>query len=265
MWALDGFARYAIALFGLSCFAVGQATRAEDDNTIRVVCRGWSDAFHAAAEAYQQDHGDIKFRFDRPDNIGNAWLDGSLALYATQGWLHHSMDGEQQRQLKDLSGKPEVEIIGFTPVVALVHPDNPIDALTVDRLRLIRKMPRRVSWRELGWDRDDYVTRWIDGVFDTAWALLHDKDGDNIRVPIRSRSDPQRLRKRGEILAESRNINAQKRMSYHLNEVLEAVADDPGAIAIVAMSDKALASGLKVLAVKPDGESDPVAMTPDAV
>lgn len=249
------------------CVTCDATARADEAAAIRMTCRSFDDAMREAANAYKREHTGAEFESLRQDRIVNNWFNGSVDLFATHGWLYHIMKGATQQRFEQMSDGMSEHVLGYAPVVAVVHPDNPVDAISMDQLRLIRKMPRVVSWQELGWDEGGDVTRWIQGVFDTVWALQYDESGQAADVPdeLKHPDEKKQQRTREEMLAAGRQRAAQMKRSHTIDELLQAVAKDRRAIAIVKLDDKVLASGLKMLQVHAGDASKPVAMTPRAV
>ncbi len=226
-------------------------------NTIRIPKGKWYFIMPDLITAYSRGRESVKIL--QVDHDVTDWLRVFLRGDCDLLDLAGPLWPEQKKELETTLGpKVQKRIIGYRPLLVLVHPDNPVSSLSFEQIRRVATHDI-TPWSLLGWKECDrnVVKRFWDYT-DVKHSLFPDEVMMKHVEGQLPGPRPKRITR--EFLMREANYCAQFTKSQFINtaDMLREASEDRYGIALVRACEEAWNSGLKVLAVVgADGEVYP--------
>jgi len=218
------------------------------ENTIRVPKGKWYFIMPDLIAAYSRGRESVKILqvdHDIPDWL-RVFLRGDCDLLDLAGPLWP----EQKKELESTLGlNVKKRIIGYRPLLVLVHPDNPVSSLSFEQIRYVATHDI-TPWTVLGWKEcDQNVVKRLFDYTDVKNSLFPDELMMKRVEGQLPGPRPKRITR--EFLLREANYCAQFTKSQFINtaEMLREASDDRYGVTLVRACEEAWNSGLKVLAI----------------
>ena len=137
---------------------------------VRVMCSKWSwnHALQAAEKLYRKSHPDFYVNYlswhyegctpQGFDQFVHCLPGAEVDLFV---YTRPLAGKKREPVLRELyGGDPPERVIGYHPLIAMVHPKNPVDSLTLDQFRHVA-LHGVTPWSDLGRPGDKIVTRYV--------------------------------------------------------------------------------------------------------
>ncbi len=205
----------------------------------------WRKPGAAVARAFCEKNPGVRFRYDGGGDGGlGAFERGALDLLGLCHDYKMYYTGRAAERFSAVYPTPPKTItVGYYPLVVAVHPSNPLDGITIKRLRLLAT-DRNATWKSLGRANDGPCHLTIFDSFHFALFLTGKTNTGTIHDHCR---------------------DGAKSTGASLDRMFTTIAEDPNAILIWRYTPRVAESGLKILPLldsrgEPSAPNDPSAV-----
>jgi len=234
-----------------------RAPAEEQVTTVAVMVTGGPDireVTQAMGEAYAREHAGVKFTVTWNHKF-KPFHDQKMDLLAFHGRMQRfrSEDAELVRAL--WGDKVPAVTVAWRPLVALVHPRNPLDKISLANLRYVAEH-QVTPWHQLGSRRPGNLTRYTYGHAgtDLTPALFPDRRMVRVKPPEKKDAPPSRS---GAAPQSAEDTPKPYVRCFNEREMLERLSADENGLGLIRLIPAAQGSGLKLLRV--DAGNGPIA------
>jgi ABC-type phosphate transport system substrate-binding protein len=226
-----------------------QPVAKDREEYVRVYSRDWDRVASLLCKAFNKSHPGLQanpVRIGQQSNFfdplkadaADVVLDAGVRSKDEEGAIVEAWGAGSHRDV----------LVGRKPLLVLVPPANPIRSLTVEDARQIAQSSM-TKWSECGWPEGAWVTKFM-AHRETGSALFGDPYFPNIWT-----SRPAEI----EAAAWEELERSCRRSNMTYAQLLASLADTPDGIGFLPPSERALASGLRVLRLGPGDGIEPTA------
>lgn len=221
----------------------GAATAPADSPvTVTIMDINWDlPALQAVAKAYSDTHPGVTVTAVWKGDPMRTFRDAKMDLVAFVGtfWVFGQ---EEKDAAKEVWGEKVPGVtVAWRPLVAVVHPKNPMGQISIDHLRFVAQS-ELTAWKQIGLDRPGYLVKHLTSPLDISQALF---DGQPAKRIPAEKFNPAGVPKAPALKPdEVRKYIVRDHMERTIIELLSANEDGLG---LLPLTPAVQGSGLKIL------------------